>query len=101
MKESTFVILSEAKDLRSLLRFNDLRTTAEILRFAQDDTFRILSHLQRPGKGGGVPGRALKGRQTECASITTLQGLGPKMKYPFIASTQAGGQGFARPPLQG
>jgi hypothetical protein len=33
------VILSEAKDLRSLLHFDDLRTTAEILRFAQDDTF--------------------------------------------------------------
>jgi hypothetical protein len=38
VKKSTFVILSEAKDLRSLLRFKDLRTTAEILRFAQDDT---------------------------------------------------------------
>jgi hypothetical protein len=45
VKKSTFVILSEAKDLRSLLRFNDLRTTPEILRFAQDDTFRILSDL--------------------------------------------------------
>jgi hypothetical protein len=31
------VILSEAKDLRSFMPFSELRTTAEILRFAQDD----------------------------------------------------------------
>ncbi len=32
VKNSTLVILGEAKELSSLLRFNDLRTTAEILR---------------------------------------------------------------------
>jgi len=33
------VILSEAKDPGSFFWFGDLRTPAEILRFAQDDTF--------------------------------------------------------------
>jgi len=40
-KDQVHVILSEAKDLRSFFQRNDLRTTAEILRFAQDDTFRF------------------------------------------------------------
>ena len=39
------VILSEAKDLRSFMPFNELRTTAEILRFAQDDRGEYLSIL--------------------------------------------------------
>jgi hypothetical protein len=43
------VILSEAKNPRSFLCFSGLRTTSEILRFAQDDTFRIPSHL--PSRG--------------------------------------------------
>jgi hypothetical protein len=43
------VILSEAKDPGSFLWSSDLRTTAEILRYAQDDTFRISSHL--PSRG--------------------------------------------------
>jgi hypothetical protein len=39
VKKSMPVILSEAKDPGSFLWFSDLRTTAEILRCAQDDTF--------------------------------------------------------------
>ncbi len=39
------VILSEAKDPGNSLWFNDLQTTAGILRSAQDDTYRIPSHL--------------------------------------------------------
>jgi hypothetical protein len=42
------VILSEAKDPSSFLWFSDLRTTAEILRCAQDDMFPIASHLLTP-----------------------------------------------------
>jgi len=38
VKKSMAVILSEAKDPGSFLWFSDLRTTAEILRCAQDDT---------------------------------------------------------------
>jgi len=45
VKKSAPVILSEAKDPRSFPWFNNLRTTAEILRCAQDDTFRISSHV--------------------------------------------------------
>ena len=50
------VILSEAKNPGSFLLLDALRTTAEILRFAQDDRLRLSSHfltrqakLCRPG----------------------------------------------------
>jgi len=38
-----------AKDPSSFLCFSGLRTTAEILRYAQDDTFRISSHVHSRG----------------------------------------------------
>jgi hypothetical protein len=44
LKGQTPVILSAAKDLRSLLWFDDLRTTAEILRCAQDDSCAFRDH---------------------------------------------------------
>jgi hypothetical protein len=47
------VIPSAAKDLRSFSRFNDLGTTAEILRCAQDDKRLILSLLQSNAYGAG------------------------------------------------
>ncbi|SPE23791.1 hypothetical protein SBA2_150025 [Acidobacteriia bacterium SbA2] len=43
------VILSEAKDPGSFLWFSDLRTTAEILRCAQDDTSEFPHTFSRPG----------------------------------------------------
>jgi len=48
VKKSKLVILSEAKDPSSLFLFSDLRATTEILRCAQDDTFRVPSHLVMP-----------------------------------------------------
>jgi hypothetical protein len=53
VKKSTAVILSEAKDLRSCFCFNDLRTTAEMLRCAQHDRIEFfhsffLSGCMRP-----------------------------------------------------
>ena len=53
VKKSTPAILSEAKDPGSFLWFSDLRTTTEILRCAQDDTFRISSHLPSDGAAIG------------------------------------------------
>ena len=41
-------ILSEAKDLCILVRPKDLSATAEILRFAQDDTSQLSSDGQTP-----------------------------------------------------
>jgi len=61
VKKSMPVILSEAKDPGSFLWFIDLRTTAEILRCAQDDTFRISSlhhavgYYLPPLRGSGSP----------------------------------------------
>jgi len=43
------VILSAAKDPGSFLWFSDLRTTAEILRCAQDDTSEFLYTFSRRG----------------------------------------------------
>ncbi len=45
VKSTNPVILSEAKDLRSFRWFKYLQTTAEILRFAQDDRGEYLSTL--------------------------------------------------------
>ena len=44
LKNQTPVILSGAKDLRSFHWFDDLRTTAEILRGAQDDSCAFRDH---------------------------------------------------------
>jgi len=52
------VILSEAKDLRSFSWSRNSRTTAEILRRAQDDTFRVSSH----SVGRGSANVPLRGR---------------------------------------
>jgi len=49
VKKSMAVILSEAKDPGSFLWFSDLRTTAEILRGAQDDTSEFLHTFLRRG----------------------------------------------------
>ena len=53
------VILSEAKDPGSFLWFSDLRTTAEILRGAQDDTSEFLHTFLRPGLLYAAPNGAL------------------------------------------
>jgi len=50
------VILSAAKDPRSFSKFNDLGTTAEILRYAQDDKRLIFSLLQSSACGAGRMG---------------------------------------------
>jgi hypothetical protein len=44
---------------------------------------------QRPGRDSGSPSWALKGRPTECAPITPLQGLGSGMNSPLTPTTQA------------
>jgi MFS family permease len=44
-KDRPPVILSGANDLRGFVRYNGIRATAEILRSAQDDIFRISSEL--------------------------------------------------------
>jgi hypothetical protein len=41
--------VNSAKDRRGFLWSNDLRETAEILRFAQDDRFQLCSHVQSVG----------------------------------------------------
>ena len=49
------VILSGAKDLRGFLCYDDLRTTAEILRSAQDDisnSFTASNPFRAAGEGG-------------------------------------------------
>ena len=49
------VILSGAKDLRGFLCYDDLRTTAEILRSAQDDisnSFTASKPFRAAGEGG-------------------------------------------------
>jgi len=46
------VILSEAKDLCSRLHMLKSKPTAEILRFAQDDSRSIWSQLRRRGRRG-------------------------------------------------
>jgi hypothetical protein len=57
VKKSMAVILSEAKDPGSFLWFSDLRTTAEILRCAQDDTSEFLHTFSRRGpRPFGPPG---------------------------------------------
>ena len=48
LKNQTPVLLTGAEVLRSLLWFNDLRTTAEILRGAQDDSCAFRDHRGEP-----------------------------------------------------
>jgi hypothetical protein len=60
-------MLSEAKDLRSLPWLNGLRPTAEILRFAQDDTFRISSQSFRIQRELGPASVTTSGRKDAVA----------------------------------
>jgi len=104
------VILSEAKDPGSFLWSSDLRTTAEILRgvypertteilrFAQndkrrtqDDTFRISSHLQRPGSTprlqtrSPVGAKQTSGARSQIYSWDKDCGMGTTLFRPFRA----------------
>jgi hypothetical protein len=50
VKKSTAVILSVAKDLRSWFLFKGLRTTAEMLRYAQHDRFEFFHTFRTSGR---------------------------------------------------
>jgi hypothetical protein len=93
VKKSAPVILSEAKDPRSFPWFNNLRTTAEILRCAQDDTFRISSHVQRlsASQGGKAALRAanLDSRRACATPRRDLRKCGDGEPSPYSLSTPA------------
>jgi hypothetical protein len=69
MLSPSLVILSEAKNPRSSLRVNSAKhlcsfsqvlgpkATAEILRFAQDDSRLVFSHLRPPGERASLMNR--------------------------------------------
>ena len=76
------VILSEAEDRGSFLWISDLRTTAEILRCAQDDTSEFLHTFEAMGRDA-----ALWGDRDRTGVSAPLPGL----RRPRVA-TQSHGQ---------
>ena len=94
------VILSVAKDPRSSLHLNDLRTTAEILRYAQDDTFRISSHLPSRGITALIEGAEPRSGDRRSAIIKTalspLPGLFRRIVPAFSHGCRRGPHSSAR-----
>jgi len=82
------VILSAAKDPGSSLWFSDLQTTAGILRSAQDDTFRISSH---------VPSRGENARPSEFLSPVKGEILQPQRRDTDPFASDAAPDGAQNP----
>ena len=83
VKKFESVMLSAAKHLCSLSQVLEPKATAEILRFAQDDSWLIFSHLRSAGKnlllvawlrGGVGRGEGRPGR-TKCLYVLSIQFL--------------------------
>ena len=72
------VILSEAKALRSFPWFEVLRTTAEILRFAEDATLRISSHSLRVWGGAVVPNFGMPAARPRNHTDSAILAMGRK-----------------------